>query len=87
MDGQADVEILTPAEPEPLGPADGLKGHYDFKIHFASIRRPTDGGVPSDPAPTIFTAVEDQLGLKLESTSSSFSQLIIDSIDREPTEN
>jgi uncharacterized protein (TIGR03435 family) len=65
----------------------GLKGGYDFKIHFASVRRPTDAGVPSDPAPTIFTAVEEQLGLKLESTNGTFTQLIIDSIDREPTDN
>jgi uncharacterized protein (TIGR03435 family) len=65
----------------------GLKGGYDFKIHFGSVRRPTDAGVPSDPSPTIFTAVEEQLGLKLESTNGTFTQLIIDSIDREPTDN
>jgi uncharacterized protein (TIGR03435 family) len=64
----------------------GLTGRYDFKIRFAARRGP-DAGVPSDPAPSIFDAVEQQLGLKLESASSSLDQLIIDSIDREPTEN
>ena len=66
----------------------GLTGHYDFKIHFEWRRRSADaGGVPSDPAPSVFNAVEAQLGLKLESASRPFDHFIIDSIDREPTEN
>lgn len=64
-----------------------LTGRYDFKIHFEWLRRPTEAGGASDPAPSVFAAVEDQLGLKLESANSSIDQLIIDSIDREPTEN
>jgi uncharacterized protein (TIGR03435 family) len=65
----------------------GLTGRYDFKIQIEGFRRPTDAGVPTDPAPSIFNVVEQQLGLKLESASSSIDHLIIDSIDREPTEN
>jgi bla regulator protein BlaR1 len=65
----------------------GLAGHYDFKIRFENVRRPADSGVASDPGPSIFSAVEQQLGLKLESSTHPFPQLIIDSIDRDPTEN
>jgi uncharacterized protein (TIGR03435 family) len=65
----------------------GLAGRYDFKVRFESVRRPTDAGVASDPAPSVFNAVVEQLGLKLESANHSFPQLIIDSIDREPAEN
>jgi uncharacterized protein (TIGR03435 family) len=66
----------------------GLSGHYDFKIHYEWMRRATDpAGVAPDPVPSVFTAVEEQLGLKLESATHSFPQLIIDSIDREPTDN
>ena len=67
----------------------GLTGHYDFKIHYEWMRRATDPatGVAPDPAPSVFTAVEEQLGLKLESATHSFPQLIIDAIDREPTDN
>ena len=66
----------------------GLTGHYDFKIHFEWRPRSADvGGIPSDPAPSVFTAVEAQLGLRLESANRPFDHLIIDSIDREPTEN
>jgi uncharacterized protein (TIGR03435 family) len=62
----------------------GLSGRYDFKIHHEYIRRAGDASVP---APTVFDAVEQQLGLKLESSTKSFPHLIIDSIDREPTDN
>jgi len=65
----------------------GLLGRYDFTIQLPSVRRATDAAAASDPAPSIFTAVEEQLGLKLESATRSFPQLIIDSIEREPTEN
>ena len=78
--------IEQPAR-RPVMDETGLTGRYDFKIRFEWVRRPTDAGVVSDPAPSIFTAVQEQLGLKLESATHSFPQLIIDSIDREPTDN
>jgi bla regulator protein BlaR1 len=66
----------------------GLKGKYDFKIHFEFAGRPAGAApVSADPHPTIFDALEAQLGLKLESSTSTFPRLIVDSIDREPTEN
>lgn len=65
----------------------GLTGHYDFKVHFEWIRRGPATGDPSDPPPDIFVALEQQLGLKLESARRDLDQFIIDSIEREPTEN
>jgi uncharacterized protein (TIGR03435 family) len=65
----------------------GLTGRYDFKIRYQFMGRGGDAGAAADPAPTVFTAVEEQLGLKLEPTTRSFPALIIDSIEREPTEN
>ena len=62
----------------------GLTGYYDFKIHYENFRRPA---VVADPAPTIFDALEQQLGLKLESSTSPIAHFTIDSIDREPTDN
>jgi uncharacterized protein (TIGR03435 family) len=83
-----DWGFLQTAAQRPIVDETGLTGHYDFKIHFEWMRRPGgDAGVATDPAPSVFTAVEEQLGLRLESSTHSFPQLIIDSIDREPTEN
>ncbi|MEO8098222.1 MAG: M56 family metallopeptidase [Acidobacteriota bacterium] len=62
----------------------GLAGRYDVKLHFEwKSRRPVEPG----RAPSVFTAVEEQLGLKLESASRPLDHLIIDSMDIEPTEN
>ena len=65
----------------------GLTGRYDFKFRYQFLGRGGDAGAAPDRAPTVFTAVEEQLGLKLEPSTRTFPALIIDSIEREPTEN
>jgi uncharacterized protein (TIGR03435 family) len=37
--------------------------------------------------PSIFTAIEEQLGLKLERRDVQLETIVIDHVDREPTEN
>jgi uncharacterized protein (TIGR03435 family) len=56
----------------------GLKGGYAF-----SYSRPA----PNDPSPpSIFTVLQEDLGLRLESTKMSVEGIVIDSVQR-PTEN
>jgi uncharacterized protein (TIGR03435 family) len=58
----------------------GLTGKYDFSlpIYFA-----WEGGPPSDNiAPSIFTVMEESLGLKLEPTTTPVEFLVIDHIER-----
>ena len=64
----------------------GLTGRYDYRIRLQWMSRAPDANAV-DTLPGVFTAVEEQLGLKLESSTSSYPELIIDSIEREPTEN
>jgi len=62
----------------------GLAGQYDYSmpIYFA-----WEGNPPADnPAPSIFTVIQDSLGLKLEPTTAPVEFLVIDHIER-PTEN
>lgn len=61
----------------------GLTGMYDFRIEFSTAATPVD----SAQFPSIFTALEKDLGLKLESTKASFDMLVIDHIDSAPAEN
>jgi uncharacterized protein (TIGR03435 family) len=65
----------------------GLQGRFDVEYSFAP--QPPTPGVESpfgpDPPP-LFVALEEQLGLKLESRRLQVPVLIVDSIDR-PTEN
>jgi bla regulator protein blaR1 len=63
----------------------GLTGHYDFKFHHEWGRPVANQDGPG--APSAFTAVQEQLGLKLEPSTAPIDHLTIDSIDREPTEN
>ena len=55
----------------------GLQGGFDFKFEWS----------PQDPnAPSIFTAIQEQLGLKLEPAKGPVEFLIIDHAEK-PSEN
>jgi uncharacterized protein (TIGR03435 family) len=69
----------------------GLTGEFDFDLQFSAppTTAQTDAGIPVAPlddAASIFTALEEQLGLKLESTRGPVELMVIDSAER-PTEN
>ncbi len=60
----------------------GLTGWYDFDLAFAPLAPPT-AGAPADPSrPTIFIALEEQLGLKLQTTNGPLDVIVIDSIEQ-----
>jgi uncharacterized protein (TIGR03435 family) len=70
-----------------------LKGNWRFLMKFAQERpqgapQPPPGEpVAADPdAPSFFTALQEQLGLKLESTKAPFDVTVIDSVEH-PTED
>ena len=66
----------------------GLSGSYRLRIDFDSreaMRGPQTAPSPDRPL-SIFTALPDQLGLKLESTKLNRDTLVIDRVER-PTEN
>lgn len=65
----------------------GLDGTWDFDLEFSQPQAPQfgapDAAAPAgDTRPTIFTALQEQLGLKLESTRGPVDVLIIDSVER-----
>ncbi len=74
----------------------GLKGNYDFTVQWRKDQTmsgmprggdPGSDGAPLDsPGPSFSTALQEQLGLKLESTKAPVDVIVIDHIDR-PTEN
>jgi uncharacterized protein (TIGR03435 family) len=63
----------------PLVDRTGLTGKYDFSLHWTP-----DNIVATDPnaPPGLFTAVQEQLGLKLEPVKAPIDVLIIDHVDR-----
>lgn len=62
----------------------GLTGQYDFDLHFAPESVSASGGTSTDP--DFFTAVQEQLGLKLQSGEAQVPVLVIDHVEQ-PTPN
>jgi uncharacterized protein (TIGR03435 family) len=69
----------------------GLKGLYNFDLAWTPELEegegsPADSGQPDASRPSIFTAVQEQLGLRFEATKDLVDALVIDHIER-PTNN
>lgn len=64
----------------PVVDGTGLTQEFDCKLEFANPNPPADAS-PS-PAPSIFAALQDQLGLKLEARKGSMEMLVIDRVER-----
>ncbi len=70
----------------------GLRGAYDFMLVFApdENQQPIPGlprVAPVDPSgPSLFTALQEQLGLRLESSNGSVDVIVIDHAEK-PSEN
>ena len=58
-----------------------IKGNYDIVLDYAAA------GAADSPLPSIFTALQEQLGLKLEPQKVPVEILVIDHVERVPTEN
>jgi len=61
-----------------------LSGKYSFQLQWTPETGPCPGA--SDDSPSLFTALEEQLGLKLESINGPVDSLIIDHAEQ-PSEN
>jgi len=68
----------------------GLSGRYDFDLEWAPNSSQFGGQGPPEAAepvrPGIFTALQEQLGLRLEATKGPVEVLVVDKAER-PSEN
>ncbi len=62
----------------------GLTSRYSFELHWAPEDAPADS--PEASAPSIFTALQQQLGLKLEPSTAPLNVLVVDAADK-PSDN
>ena len=70
--------LLSRFERQTIVDMTGLMGYYEFKLEWT----PESGDGPS-----LFTAVQEQLGLRLEARKSPLDVLVVDSAERIPAEN
>jgi uncharacterized protein (TIGR03435 family) len=86
------ARMISASAERPVIDHTGLEGSFAIKLTFArSAPLPLPGGntappVQADEVPSLFTAVQDQLGLELEATTVQGQVLVVDHIER-PTEN
>lgn len=80
-------EVLSNVLGRPVIDKTGLAGYYDFKLEWApdeGVRGP-DGKreIGGDPiGPSLFTAIQEQLGLKLESAKGPVEVLVVDQAEK-----
>jgi uncharacterized protein (TIGR03435 family) len=88
--------MLSSQVGRPVVDATGLTGTYETLLNWSASRAPAapppggEGAVPtaSDPSgPTIFAALQEQLGLKLEAKKGMVEMIVVDKVEKTPTEN
>ncbi len=62
----------------------GLQGTYDFSLNW--VKNEAQAGSITSDAPSIFTAVQEQLGLRLQSEKGPVEVLVVDKAEK-PTPN
>ena len=79
------VQSLAPGyfRAGPVVDLTGLKGTYDFTLEWITAGQVNQGA----DGPSMFDAVQQQLGLKLERRKQAVEIMMIDKLDRTPTEN
>jgi uncharacterized protein (TIGR03435 family) len=76
----------------PVIDSTGMKGVFDFTLEWSPDEAPgmtlTDGnGAAGTAGPSIFNALQEQLGLKLESGKGPVEILVVDRMQKAPTGN
>jgi uncharacterized protein (TIGR03435 family) len=89
---EALLSILTQATGRTVVDKTGLTGLYDFQLKFdpevmlrmvsqQGVNLPTPASVPPSDSPALMTAIQEQLGLKLDSQRGPVDSLVIDHIE------
>ena len=59
----------------------GLTGKYDLSLKWRSDNQPAADSGSGDDLPDLFTALQERLGLKLESSKGPVDTLVIDHVE------
>jgi uncharacterized protein (TIGR03435 family) len=72
----------------PIMDETGLKGHYDATVNLFGTQEEMMAAVrKGDLGASIFTLLDEQLGLKLEPRKMTLEMVVVDKAERAPTEN
>jgi uncharacterized protein (TIGR03435 family) len=76
------AEYLARQMDRPVVDSTELKGEYDLTLEWT----PDEAGADA-AGPTLLTALQQQLGLKLQPSKAPIELLVVDSVERKPVEN
>jgi uncharacterized protein (TIGR03435 family) len=80
------AETLARIVEHPVVDRTGLQGAYKLKLEYTTDNAKSDG--PDGAAgPSIYTALQEQLGLKLQTQKLPVEIIVVDRVERVPTEN
>lgn len=79
------AEMLSNISGRPVVDKTGLTERYDFILSYSRPQGP--GELPDNTPPDLFTAIQEQLGLRLQPARASIEVIVVDHIERRPTEN
>jgi uncharacterized protein (TIGR03435 family) len=80
------AKLLSRFERETILDMTGLTGLYEVHLEWSldqTVQQQTD----KPTGPSLFTAIQEQLGLKLEARKGPVEILVVDSAERTPAEN
>lgn len=80
------VRFLASQTHMPVVDETGLKGNYNLTMKWEREEQGSDSGLHDQALPSIYAALPEELGLKLESGKGPVDVLVIDHIEQ-PTEN
>jgi len=83
LSGTYDIDLSWTPDP-------GIDRHRAPATSYAAVTAAlgdTRNDLPAAPAATLFTAIRDSLGLKLEARTAPVEMLVIDHVERVPTGN
>jgi uncharacterized protein (TIGR03435 family) len=91
MKEYADLALQGRLLDRPVLNQTGIEGRYDFKVTFMPDESLFGGHGPpipasDNPAPSFFTALQEQLGLKLDAVKAPADVMVIDRVEK-PSDN
>jgi uncharacterized protein (TIGR03435 family) len=78
------AEFLSSQVDRPVLDLTGIRGIFDITLEWA---RDANAAADTGPSPDIYTAIRQQLGLKLEMRRTPVEMLIVEHADKTPVEN
>jgi len=81
------ASVLSRQVGRPIVDRTGVTDYFNITLEFSGDARTSNGPpapqpAPADDGPSIFTALQEQLGLKLEATRAPAEVLVVDRIER-----